>query len=166
MCLEIKRLKTKRLVLREWQMYDLDDLFEFAKVPGVGEAAGWSHHKTIDESNTFLKMLIDFKTVYAIEMEGKVIGSFDFAWDDEKPDYISIGYSLSKDYWGQGIMTEAAIAIMDYLSENYDIAGFIAKTFKDNFNSQKLLARLGFVFVGVDGDDYIFALMLDVYDDE
>lgn len=161
MCLELKRLRTNRLILREWQMTDVDDLYEFAKVPGVGEAAGWDHHKTIEDSKTFLKMLIDFKTVYAIEMDGKVIGSFDFLWDDEKSDYISIGYTLSKDFWGQGIMTEASIAIMDYLKNTYDIEGFTASTFQNNINSQKLLTRLGFVFVGVDDDDYKFALMLD-----
>ena len=37
-------IETNRLILREWNQEDLDDLFEYASVPGVGELAGWPHH--------------------------------------------------------------------------------------------------------------------------
>ena len=34
------RIETARLILRAWQMEDLDDFFEYAKVDGVGQMAG------------------------------------------------------------------------------------------------------------------------------
>ena len=47
-------IKTERLTLRPWKNSDLDDFFEYASVPGVGEAAGWPHHKTKEESKNIL----------------------------------------------------------------------------------------------------------------
>ncbi len=38
------RIETARLILRAWQMEDLDDFFEYAKVDGVGQMAGWQPH--------------------------------------------------------------------------------------------------------------------------
>ena len=48
-------LKTERLTLRPWRENDLNDFFEYAKVEGVGEMAGWSHHKTLDETRNIRK---------------------------------------------------------------------------------------------------------------
>lgn len=160
MCLKLKTIKTNRLVLREWSMDDVEDLYDYASVPGVGEAAGWEHHESIEESRDFLEMLIGFKTVYAIEMNGRAIGSFDFAWDNYKADFISIGYSLSKDYWGQGIMTEAATAVLNYLREDYDIKGFTARTFYNNERSKNLLEKLGFKCVEKEEMEWDYELLL------
>ena len=48
-------LKTERLVLRPWRLSDLDDFYEYASVDGVGEMAGWPHHKSKDDSLVILK---------------------------------------------------------------------------------------------------------------
>ena len=44
------RIETERLILREWNPDDVDDLFEYASVPGVGECAGWPPHSNKQES--------------------------------------------------------------------------------------------------------------------
>ena len=36
-------LKTPRLTLRPFVLSDLENFYQYAKVPGVGEMAGWSH---------------------------------------------------------------------------------------------------------------------------
>ena len=76
-------IKTERLTLRPWKNSDLDDFFEYASVPGVGEAAGWPHHKTKEESENILDMFIREKKTFAIEYEGKVIGSVGIELYDE-----------------------------------------------------------------------------------
>ena len=76
-------IKTDRLTLRPWKRSDLDDFFEYASVPGVGEAAGWTHHKTKEESKMILDMFIREKKTFAIEYEGKVIGSVGIELYDE-----------------------------------------------------------------------------------
>ncbi len=45
----MKTFETERIVLREWQLADIDDLYKYAKTPKVGPMAGW---KTHDNSNT------------------------------------------------------------------------------------------------------------------
>lgn len=57
-------LRTERLILRPWQESDLDDFFEYASVDGVGEMAGWSHHKTIEETQTILTAFINEKKTF------------------------------------------------------------------------------------------------------
>ena len=53
----MKTLETERLILRNFKESDLDDLYEYAKVPGVGENAGWPHHEDIESTK---KILNDF----------------------------------------------------------------------------------------------------------
>ena len=43
-------LKTNRLILRPWTIEDLDDFYEYAKVDGVGQMAGWYPHKNKEET--------------------------------------------------------------------------------------------------------------------
>ena len=43
-------LKTERLILRPWQETDLDDLYAYASVDGVGQMAGWKPHENREES--------------------------------------------------------------------------------------------------------------------
>ena len=50
----MKTLQTARLIIRPFRMEDLNDLYEYAKVEGVGEKAGWKHHTSITESNIIL----------------------------------------------------------------------------------------------------------------
>lgn len=49
------KLETERLILRPWEITDLDDFFEYASINGVGEKAGWEYHKSKDESLEILK---------------------------------------------------------------------------------------------------------------
>ena len=62
-------LETDRLIIREWNEMDLEDLFEYAKVDGVGQMAGWNPHTSIQESKTILEMFINEKMTFALELK-------------------------------------------------------------------------------------------------
>ena len=68
-------LKTKRLTLRPFELNDLDDFYEYAKVDGVGQMAGWTPHKNKEESLEILNRFIEGKKTFAIVYNNKVIGS-------------------------------------------------------------------------------------------
>ena len=70
-------LETERLILREWKLSDLDDFYEYASVIGVGEMAGWPHHKNKEESLEILNRFINNKKTFAIidKKINKAIGS-------------------------------------------------------------------------------------------
>ena len=101
-------LKTDRLILRPWRESDLNDFYEYANVDGVGQMAGWNPHRNVEESKTILSHFIEGKHVFALEYQGKVIGSLGVEEYNEEnyPELDSlkgreIGYVLSKAYWGQ-----------------------------------------------------------------
>ena len=68
-------LKTQRLTLRPWRVTDLQDFYAYASVDGVGQMAGWSPHKNLEESRQILDDFIARKNGFALEYQGKVIGS-------------------------------------------------------------------------------------------
>ena len=91
----------------------------------MGPAAGWKPHEKIEESQRILNDFIKKQQVWAIVLKenDKVIGSIGLH-DDEKrrlDNAKMMGYVLSKDYWGQGLMTEAAKRVVKYAFEDMKI---------------------------------------------
>ena len=152
------RIETPRLILRPWLESDVADMYEYASVPGVGEMAGWNHHKDMAESREILQMFIREKKTFAIVLKenGKVIGSLGL--ENMKPDPYpeerlgrEIGYVLSKAYWGRGLMTEAVTAVIGYC---FDVLGYdylICCHFIQNDRSRRVIEKCGFAYFGESG---------------
>lgn len=147
-------LHTERFVLRPWKESDLEDLFEYASVDGVGQMAGWPPHKSIEESRKRLDRFISNKKTFALEYQGKVIGSCGLVDYNEAyyPELAllngrEIGYVLSKDYWGQGLMPEAVKAVIQYLFEAEHLDFIIAGHFERNKQSAREIQKCGFEYV-------------------
>ena len=64
-------LHTPRLTLRPWRETDLHDLYEYARVDGVGQRAGWLPHKSIAESQKILEHFIVGKKPLPLNMRGR-----------------------------------------------------------------------------------------------
>jgi len=62
----------------------------------------------------------------------------------EVSDQTEIGYSLIKSYWGMGIGTEVARALLIYGFANTNTNEIVALTDLKNIGSQKVLQKLGF----------------------
>ena len=148
-------LETDRLILRAWEITDLDDFFEYASVEGVGEKAGWEHHKSKDKSLEILKMFMEEKKVFAIVLKEnqKAIGSIGIEELgkelDKDLDNLSgreLGYVLNKDYWNKGIMTEAVSKVVDYCFNTLKLNFLMASYFNHNIASKKVLENLNFKF--------------------
>ena len=148
-------LETDRLILRAWEITDLDDFFEYTSVEGVGEKAGWEHHKSKDKSLEILKMFIDEKKVFAIVLKEnqKVIGSIGIEELSEELDKDldnllgrELGYVLNKDYWNKGIMKEAVSKVVDYCFNTLKLNFLMASYFNHNIASKKVLEKLNFKF--------------------
>ena len=144
-------IKTERLTLRPWKVSDLQDLYEYASVDGVGQMAGWLPHKSIEESRQILDRFIAEKKVFALEHNGKVIGSLgieEYSYK-ELPEYADklgreIGYVLSKDYWGRGLMPEAVQAVIKYLFDEVKLDFIACGHFVENTQSMRAQEKCGF----------------------
>ncbi len=147
-------LTTPRLTLRPWKESDLQDFYEYASVDGVGQMAGWHPHRSLEESRTILGYFLEGKKTFAIEHKGKVIGSLGIEEyrEDNYPELETlqgreIGYVLSKAYWGQGLMPEAAKAVMDWLFESQNLDFIIIGHFERNNQSRRVIEKCGFRFI-------------------
>lgn len=145
------RIKTERLILRPFCEADLNDFYEYASVDGVGQMAGWLPHKNKDETKMILDMFIVGKKTFAIEYKGKVIGSLGIEEynENEIPEFSSqkgreLGYVLSKDYWGQGIMPEAVMAVIEYCFKTLKLDFLVCGHFNDNLQSSRVQEKCGF----------------------
>ena len=144
-------LKTNRLMLRPFNIDDLGDFYEYASVDGVGQMAGWLPHENKEESLSILKMFIYEKKTFAIVYNNKVIGSLGIEEYDEKqlPEYADklgreIGYVLSKDYWGKGLMPEALNEVIRYCFEELKLDFLACGHFNDNNQSKRVQEKCGF----------------------
>ena len=144
-------LHTERLVLRPWRPSDLEDFFAYASVDGVGQMAGWEPHANRAESQRILDRFIAKTRTFALEYQGKVIGSLGIEkynaeqypeFDDER--CREIGYVLSKDYWGKGLMAEAVKEVIRYLFEEVDLDIITCGHFLSNTQSQRVQEKCGF----------------------
>lgn len=175
-------LETERLVLRQWKESDLEDFFEYASVDGVGEMAGWKHHSSIDESKIILDMFIREKNCLSIVLKasGKVIGSMGLhescgnenaALKDLRQK--EIGYVLSKDYWGRGLVPEAVKKMIEFCFTVLDLEAVTITHFKENDQSRRVIEKCGLKYIGEgkfqsaslnkDFDDKQYVLLRDDY---
>lgn len=148
-------LETDRLILREFKLSDLDDFYEYAKVEGVGELAGWPHHTSKDISLSVLNNFIKEKKVFAIvyKENNKVIGSLGielYGYEEEMSEFTNykgreIGYVLSKDYWGMGLMPEAVKRVIDYLFNDLNYDFIVCGHFLRNKQSERVNEKCGFI---------------------
>lgn len=149
-----KVLETKRLILREFKENDLTDFYEYASVDGVGEMAGWSHHENIETTKEILNSFIKDNKVFAIvyKENNKVIGSLGvekYGMEDKLDEFKNlygreIGYVLSKDYWGKGLMPEAVKCVINYLFDECNLDFIICGYYLFNNQSKKVQEKCGF----------------------
>lgn len=149
------RLETDRLILREWKLSDLDDFYNYAKVPEVGEMAGWPYHKNKEESLEILKRFIENKKTFALidKKTNKVIGSLGVEYYSNEDKFTEfnnyygreIGYVLSKDYWGNGLMVEAVKAVINYLFNVLDYDFLLCGHYDKNNRSKRVQEKCGFI---------------------
>jgi ribosomal-protein-alanine N-acetyltransferase len=149
-----KEIETKRLILRPFQQQDLEDFYEYAKVEGVGERAGWKHHESIDESQSILDLFIDEDKTFAIVLKenNKVIGSLGvekYGMEEVLTEFFEyqgreIGYVLSKDYWCKGLMTEAVKAVINYLFNELNLDFLTCGYYEFNSQSKRVQEKCGF----------------------
>jgi len=90
---------------------------------------------------------------------GKFIGRCGLLpWEIETKLEIEIAYLLDKNFWHQGLATEAAQAIMQHGFEKLDYNRLICLIDPDNIASQKVAERIGMTLErrvdGIAGDNF------------
>ncbi|GKX66087.1 GNAT family N-acetyltransferase [Inconstantimicrobium mannanitabidum] len=175
---KVKTLESKRLILRGWKLEDLDDFYQYAKNPKVGPNAGWAPHESKETTLSILNSFIEKQQVWAIQDKesGSVIGSIGLHDDHKRSDTGAkmLGYVLSEDYWGKGIMPEAVQEILKYAFEEANVQLISVYHYDFNTTSKRVIEKVGFKFEGIlraaskryDGkifDDYCYSMLRQEY---
>ncbi len=113
------------------------------------------HPYTLENANKWIKRcernskLDEPKSVnFAIDINGEVIGSVGFHKIDRKNKRAEIGYWLSKDYWGKGIMTKAVKQATIYGFKKMKLKRIYGYVFSHNKASARVLEKCGFKLEG------------------
>lgn len=148
----VKPLETERLYLRMWTRSDAPQLFAYASNPNVGPRAGWKPHESVVESRKIIETTFKQSRVWAIvqKASGRIIGSIGLSEDRFRPGVrsLELGYSLAEEYWGQGLMTEAARRVIVYGFEYVGLDVMMIRTGEENLASQRIIEKCGFQYEG------------------
>jgi len=146
-----KIIKTERLLLRPFKIDDYKDMFNnWANDKEVTKFLSWKPHQNPEES---LKILEQWCSKYknsnffqwCIEYDNKAIGSIGVISSLEKDNLAEIGFCIGKNYWNQGITTEALCAIKNFLINKVQYKILIGAHHIENKSSGKVFIKSGFI---------------------
>ena len=158
----MKILETERLLLRHFVIDDLDNLFEFYSDPDVIQYipdAPRSYEETKEELEWFLNGHPKFPELglwATIDKEtGQFIGRCGLLpWTIDGQHEVEVAFALSKAYWGQGLATEAAQALVQYGFEHLGFSRLICLIDHDNEGSINVASKIGMTFEKESKDEY------------
>lgn len=151
-----KKLETARLVLRPFVKEDAPAMYRnWASDPEVTKFLSWPTYKTVDTAYEILNIWVpqyrdDTFYQWAIELKeiGEVIGSISVVNFDERVDMAEIGFCIGRSWWGQGIMTEAFQAVIDFLFGEVGVLRIEAGHDPNNPTSGAVQRKCGLTYEG------------------
>lgn len=159
-------LETNRLIFRHLVMDDLDELLALYSDPEIRKYfpdGVKNYEDTKEELEWFMNGHPDhpelglWATVY--KETGKFIGRCGLLpWEINNKLEIEVAYLLDRNFWHQGLATEAAKGILTYAFNNLYLHRIICLMHPDNIASQKVAERIGMTLEGkvngIAGDDF------------
>ena len=152
---DLPTLETDRLILRKMSLDDAEAVFAYASDPEVSRYVIWETHRSIEESRAFLKLAIakyenggepDWGIIY--KGDHRLLGTCGIAaWE---PDHAraELGYVLSRDYWGRGLMAEAVRAMIRFGFDRMKLNRVEARCIAENTASARVMEKAGMVYEG------------------
>ena len=154
-------LETKRLWLRHFVVSDLNDLFLLYSDPDVIKYipdAPRNYEETKQELEWFMSGHPRFPELglwATVDKEtGRFIGRCGLLpWTLDGQNEVEVAFALSKDFWGQGLATEAALGIVHYAFETLKLGRLICLIDHGNRASINVATKIGMTFEKEGRDD-------------
>lgn len=145
-------LETQSLILRAITLDDAPAIFAYAKDPEVCKLLSWHPNKSVQETEEIVQGWLEkYKQNKSApwgiidKISNQVIGTIDVRNYNPTHKKAEIGYCLSRDYWGRGLMVQAVRMVVDYLFSHTAIREVNAYCRIDNPQSQRVLEKAGFI---------------------
>jgi len=147
-------LETPRLILRHQVPADLDDLWALYCDPEITKYIP-DAPRTREEAREELEWHMnghhrnpDLGLWATIRKEtDKFIGRCGLLpWTIEDQQEVEVAYTIARSYWGQGLATEAAQAILQYGFEILNLSRLVSLIEPENIASQRVAEKIGMTF--------------------
>ena len=144
-------LTTERVILRQLQQEDLDDLFRLNSNPQVMEYIAPVFDLATCQMR--LDMATDYyqkepklgKLAAVLKDGGEFIGWFCLKHLEDSGE-VEIGYRMLPEYWGKGIATEVSEDLVKYGFTEVGLKRIVGITRPDNIASERVLLKIGLIY--------------------
>lgn len=152
-----QRLETERLILRRYVSEDAAAIYKnWASDPEVTKFLMWKPHSNTEESqsitNDWMKQYSDEKYYHwGIVLKDSCdepIGDIAVVQMNEEVASVHIGYCIGREWWHQGITSEALKAVMDFLFDIVGVNRIESRHDPKNPNSGKVMQKCGMKYEG------------------
>lgn len=154
-------LESEHMIFRHLEPGDLDDLYTLYRDPVVRRffpEGTLTYAETKEELEWFLNgyprhpELGLWATIH--KADARFIGRCGLLpWTIDGQPEVEVAYMLAKEYWGQGLGSEAALAIRNYGFEQLGLKRLICLIDRDNQASIRVAEKIGMAFEKEGQDD-------------
>lgn len=149
-------LETARTVLRKISIRDDYDIFTYCSDEEVAKYTTWYAHASLEDSRGYIERILQRYSQQRVAPWGiqdkaseKLIGTCGFVSWDVHHAKAELGYAISRDFWGQGYMTEVVKRIIDLGLNQMDLVRIEARCHPDNVGSSRVMEKSGMQFEGL-----------------
>ena len=145
----LPKIETERLLLRMYHADELEAVYQLITDKDVTRFFPDYYTVEKDYVLTSLPRRIErwrkygFGQLGVFEKESEKLIGYCGLQHLDNTEEVEVYYGLHKKFWGKGLATEAAKAILRYGFEQIELPRIVAATHPKNTDSQKVLSRLG-----------------------
>jgi len=152
---KFNEIYTERLLLRKFKDDDFESYYDILKQEEVSMWLGNGKRKSQEDVKRVMKYferhwtLNDYGVWAVINREtNELIGQcgFNILEDTKETELL---YAFDSKFWGKGYATEASMAAIKFLSENFKLNPIVALAYPNNDRSSNVIKKIGFEYKGM-----------------
>ena len=153
---DLPELETGRLLLRKMRLDDAPAMFAYASDPEVTRYVLFETHRSVEDSEAFLRLAVegyergDFGGWgVVLKDSGSFVGTcgVDMGYVPEHA-RAELGYVLSHEHWGKGLMPEAVRAVIRFGFGRMELNRIQARCMIENTASARVMEKAGMTYEG------------------
>lgn len=155
-------LTTERLILRRFTIKDADNVYNnWASDSEISKYMRWEHHKNIGETESKIKDWLSryknnnfYQWAITFKNSDEPIGAIGLFVVNESDMCGDFGYSISRNYWGKGVATEALKGVLKIAFEMVGFNRIESYHSVNNPASGKVMLKAGMKLEGLARQKY------------
>lgn len=140
-----------KITLRALKNSDSNDIYEYSKDKIFTKHLSFSNNPTLENSLSFIKSINEDinkknRLYWGIEINNKIIGTIGFLNLDKNKKEAELGFGISPDYWGKGIINQCISFLIHLGFNQIKLDKLIVGTINENIRTIEFSKKEGFIF--------------------